>query len=216
MRGPCHASGIKSTKAARSNVVQMQDLHENQGGTIEILDAPVLAVPATEDHILRRSGGEHAVLPLRVGHVVHGFGEELVEPKIIAQGRPVEMGLLEPAEALAMRAVRHVTRHVAALGPTDHHVDLVKQIVGTGKFTNGLGDGMHDDVVERLHSRQRLPWRRRDTLDLQEARRMIPELGEVRLILAAVATVSGQSVLPVRCAAAAGQAIQRAVVVKQL
>ena len=108
-----------------------------------------------EDDEFRRGGGDHAVVQLRLSHVVHGFGKELVEAEVVPERGAVEMRLLQPAEALAVWAVRHVAPHVAALRPVDQRVGFVEQIVGARELTHGLAYRMHNHILQRLHRRQR-------------------------------------------------------------
>ena len=158
--------------------------HEDEGAAPfrRIAEYPaqmIRVAPVAEDGVFRRGGRHQAVGKLRIGHVVQHFGEQLREVEFIAQGRAVQVILLQPAAFFALRTIGHHAHHVAALRPADELADAVEERVGTFKFTDRLRRGMHDHAFDFFHDWKRSAFGCRQALDLQITAADVEEFREI-------------------------------------
>src|ERR1051325_1131785 len=114
----------------------------------------VRVISGAEDCVFRSGGRNETVRKLRIGDVIHHFGEQLREIKFVAQRWPVEVIFLEPAKALAMRAIGHHAHHVAALRPTNELSDPIEERVGTFEFPYSIAIGVNHRGFKGFYLRQ--------------------------------------------------------------
>jgi hypothetical protein len=122
---PLHAVVVASKQVGVSGPLVLLPRNDDVGA------APFgrIAEPLVENGVLGRDVRHQPGLELAVGHVAHPFLEETREIEFVSERRSVQVVLLEPPEALAMRAIGDHAHEVAALRPANERVDPVEELV---------------------------------------------------------------------------------------
>ena len=111
------------------------------------LDRPVERAGKTRARIGRRDGQDAPGGLLGIADVAGDLGEPVAAVVAIAERRREQVGALQPAELLAVRAVGHHVGHVRAHGPVDEPVRVVVERAG-GRELADLGQvGAHVDQL---------------------------------------------------------------------
>ena len=95
-------------------------------------EAPLgrVAKGAGEDGVLGSDAGNEAVGELRVFDVTGDLGVERLQVVVVHERGGGEVGLLQPAEFLALRAICEDAEEIAFDCAVDEGVDTVEEVVG--------------------------------------------------------------------------------------
>jgi len=91
-----------------------------------------------ERDILRGDGRHAAAVVLGIPYVPRHLSVELAHVEVPHDGRAHQVGLFQPAELFAVRAVGEHALQVALDGGEDQLMDAVQQVVGAGERADGF------------------------------------------------------------------------------